>query len=288
MADPIHEAVQAAAARAEGIIVRVGRGRRSGCGVHVGRGRILTNAHHTSRDGVSVQLLSGRVLDARVAGVDLDGDLAVLQAPIEGEGVALADVAVTIGQPILALAAAHRGPRITLGYVSATAQAFRGPRGRRISGSIEHTAPMAPGSSGGALLGLDGALVGLNTRRLGGGFYLALPTDASLRSSIERLAAGEDIERPRLGVAIAPSWMAQRMRAAVGLSPREGLLVREVEPDGHAAAAGLLVGDLILVASGRPTNEPEDLEAAIAAATGSLPMKVLRGETELEVVASLG
>jgi serine protease Do len=236
---------------------------------------------------VSNQASAGRKLDARVTGVDVDGDLAVLQVSMDGDGVTFAEAAVTVGQPIVALAAAHRGPRLTVGFVSAVGQVFRGPRGRRISGSIEHTAPMAPGSSGGALLDLEGRLVGLNTRRLGGGFYLALPADAAMRSSVERLATGEEIERPRLGVAIAPSWLAQRMRAAVGLPPREGLLIREVEPDGHASAAGILVGDLILAASGRPTREPEDLEEAIMSAAGTLDLRLVRGEEQLEVSVAL-
>jgi serine protease Do len=287
MLETLHEAAKTVAERAEASIVRVGRGRRSGCGIYLGGGRVLTNAHHVGRDGTTVQTLGGRVLDAEVAGVDIDGDLAIVKVPFDGEGVAFSESGVTVGQPILALAAAHRGPRVTVGFVSAVGQAFRGPRGRRISGSIEHTAPMAPGSSGGALLDLDGRLVGLNTRRLGGGFYLALPADAAMRASIERLAAGESVERPRLGIAIAPSWLAQRMRAAVGLPPRDGLLVREVEPDGNAAAAGLLVGDLIVAAAGRPMTDPEELEEAIAAARGSLDVKLVRGEEEMDVTIAL-
>jgi len=287
MLESLHEAAQAVAARSEGWIVRVGRGRRGGCGVHIGEGRILTNAHNVFHEATTVQTLAGQVMQATVAGVDADGDLAVLQVPMEGDGVAFSGRPATIGLPVLALALAFHGPRVTVGFVSAVGQAFRGPRGRRVSGSIEHTAPMASGSSGGALLDLDGSLVGLNTRRLGGGFYLAVPTDAAMRSRIDRLAQGEHIERPRLGVAIAPSWVAQRMRTAVGLAPREGLLVREVEPDGPAAASGVLVGDLIVAASGRPVVDPDDLEEAITAAAGILVVTLVRGEAEMEVSVAL-
>jgi serine protease Do len=288
MSQAIHEAAIALAERAEASIVRIGGRRRGGSGVHLGGGRIATNAHHLGGNGTTIQQLTGEILDASVLGVDADGDLAILQAPIDGDGVTFSDGPVTIGMPILALAAGNRGPRITVGYVSAVGQAFRGPRGGRVSGAIEHTAPMAPGSSGGALLDLEGALVGINTRRLGGGFYLAVPTDAATRSRIDRLAAGEHIERPRLGIAIAPSWLAQRMRAAVGLAPREGLLVREVEPGGHAAAAGLLIGDLIVSASGKPMGDPEDLQAAIAEAVGTLVLGLVRGEEEMAISVALG
>jgi serine protease Do len=284
----IHEAASALAERAEASIVRIGGRRRGGSGVHLGQGRILTNAHHLGGNGTTIQQLTGEVLEAQVLGADADGDLAVLHASIGGDGVSFSDRPVSIGMPVLAMAAGYRGPRITVGYVSSVGQAFRGPRGGRISGAIEHTAPMAPGSSGGALLDLDGALVGLNTRRLGGGFYLAVPADAQTRTKIDRLAAGEHVERPRLGIAIAPSWLAQRMRAAVGLAPRKGLLVREVEPGGHAAAAGLLVGDLIVSASGRPMSDPEDLEAAIATAVRTLALGLVRGEEEMELSVSIG
>ena len=63
--------------------------------------------------------------------------------------------------------------------MSAVARAFRGPGGRRIAGSLEHTAPMAPGSSGGPIVDSEGRLLGLNTNRLGEGFLQA-PSEALL------------------------------------------------------------------------------------------------------------
>ena len=105
------------------------------------------------------------------------------------------------------------------------ARAFRGPGGRRIAGSIEHTAPLAPGSSGGALLDADGRLVGLNTNRIGDGFYLALPADGALRERVDALGRGEEPKRARLGVSVAvgvffgvwPARKAARMQPIVAL-----------------------------------------------------------------------
>ena len=85
---------------------------------------------------------------------------------------------------------------------------------------------LAPGSSGGALLDTTGNLVGINTNRIGEGFYLALPADAALRERIEALGRGESPEPTRLGVAVAPAHVARRMRRAVGLPERDGVLVR--------------------------------------------------------------
>jgi serine protease Do len=176
---------------------------------------------------------------------------------------------------------------VTFGFVSSVARKFRGPRGRRISGSIEHTAPLAPGSSGGALLDAEGRLLGLNTNRLGTGFYLALPADEGLRSRVDALKRGESAERPRLGIGIAPSWVARRMRRAVGLPDREGVLVREVEPGSPADKAGVAEGDLIVEVGGRLIREPDDVYDAlgIVSAGSTLELLIVRGADERSVEA---
>ena len=81
-----------------------------------------------------------------------------------------------------------RGLRVTFGFVSGVERTFRGPRGRRITGSLEHTAPLLPGSSGGPVLTAAGQLLGINTNRLGEGFYLAIPADEALRGRVDALA----------------------------------------------------------------------------------------------------
>src|SRR5437763_1873368 len=92
----------------------------------------------------------------------------------------------TIGTAVFAAAATPTGgARVSFGFVSSVERAFRGPGARRISGSVEHTAPLAPGSSGSPLVDSDGALIALNTNRVGEGFYLALPADATLKSRVD-------------------------------------------------------------------------------------------------------
>ena len=154
--------------------------------------------------------------------------------------------------------------------VSATGRGFRGPRGRRVAGSIEHTAPLPRGSSGGPLVDAQGNLLGLNAVRRDGGFILALPADAALKRRVEALARGEAAERPRLGVALAPPRVARRMRAAVGLEPRDGLLVRQVVDDSPAASAGLQRGDLLVRAGDKPLASMDDLFDALDGATDTL------------------
>jgi serine protease Do len=171
---------------------------------------------------------------------------------------------------------------VTFGFVSGIERTFRGPRGQRITGSLEHTAPLLPGSSGGPVLTAAGQLLGINTNRLGDGFYLAIPADETLRGRANALARGESAQSPRLGVAIAPNHVARRLRRAVGLPETEGLLIRDVEEDSPAARAGLAQGDLIVAAAGRPIRTPDDLFDALQAATpaGTIELNVIRGTGE--------
>lgn len=276
-----------------GNVVGVGRRGPVGSGLLVASGRVLTNAHNLRGERATVTFNDGQRVVGEVRGVDLDGDLAVLDA--EGADVAaleMADAAtVAVGDPVVAMAnPGGRGLRATPGFVSGTGRTFRGPQGRRILGALEHTAPLLPGSSGGPLVDLEGRLLGLNTHRLGEGFYLALPAGGDLRQRIDALAAGEEPKRMRLGIAVAPGFVARRMRRAVGLPDVDGVLVRGVEPDGPAAAAGVEQGDLITQIDAAPVAEFDDLYGILDSVDPGtqLELRVLRGTTEIGLTVVLG
>src|SRR4051794_7688575 len=233
-------------------VVGLGRGWGRGSGVVTAPGQVLTNAHNLRGETVTVTFGDGRSEAGTVAGVDLDADVAVVSvdtADVEPvEWVAEGD-AVGIGRAVFALAnPGGRGLRATFGLVSSAGRSFRGPRGRRIRGSIEHTAPLPRGSSGGPLVDADGRLLGLNTVRMDGGLILAIAADASLRDRADALSRGETVEPARLGVAIAPPRVARRLQRAVGLPERDGLLVHAVEEGSAADRAGIEKGDLIVTA----------------------------------------
>ena len=142
--------------------VSIGRAGR-GTGFVVAPGKVLTNAHNLRDHTTSVTFADGRTEQAAVAGVDPDGDLVVLDVDTAdvaalawGEAAPAADVIFAVGR------GGHRF-RVSLGLVSGTERAFRGPRGRRINGSIEHTAALARGSSGGPVVDQQGRVVGVNT-----------------------------------------------------------------------------------------------------------------------------
>jgi serine protease Do len=278
-------AVSAVAGATGTSIVSIGR-RARGSGVVIADGQVLTNAHNLRGGEVTVTFADGRSTRGSVTGVDVDGDVAVIAVdtagatPVTwGDGAGLA-----VGSAVFGVAATVSGaPRVTFGLVSAVARAFRGPGGRRISGSVEHTAPLAPGSSGGALVDAAGAFVGLNTNRIGEGFYLALPADDELKTRIAALGRGESPSRVRLGIAIAPNHVARRLRRSVGLPDRAGILVRGVEDGSLADGAGLEAGDLIVSAGGHEITDADDLHEALGTLSEPFDLGVVRGAEERTV-----
>ncbi len=215
-------AVNEAAEKVGPSVVGLGRGWGRGSGVVVAPGQVLTVAHVLRGDEVAVTFADGDAREGRVLGVDADLDVAVIGVETaDVPAVAWEPAETSLGAPVFGLAnPGGRGLRTTFGMVSATGRGFRGPRGRRVAGTIEHTAPLPRGSSGGPLVNARGTLLGLNAVRRDGGFILALPADAALQRRVDALARGEATERPRLGVALAPPRVARRMRAAVGLAAR--------------------------------------------------------------------
>jgi serine protease Do len=288
----LQNAIGGVAERVGPSVVGLGRGWGLGSGVVIAEGQVLTNAHNLRRDEVAVTFADGRREAGEVAGVDRDLDLAVLSVDT-GDAPAIAwepDGAPGIGTPVIALAnPGGRGLRATLGFVSSEGRSFRGPRGRRVRGAVEHTASLPRGSSGGPLVNADGNLLGLNSIRLDGGLILAVPATSAVKERTLQLARGEAPSPHRLGVAVAPPRVARRLRRAVGLPEREGLLVREVEEESPAAGAGIERGDLIVAAGSADIDGVDALYSAldaVPAAGGELELTIVRGTEERAVAVT--
>jgi S1-C subfamily serine protease len=283
----LQEAVERVAEQVGPAVVGVGR---LGTGIVIGDGAVLTNAHNLRREQVTVTLADGRRVDGAIAGVDADRDLAIVTAD-GAEAAAQLEWATApppLGTAVFGLAnPGGGGLRVGFGLVSASGLGFRGPRGRMISPTIEHDAPLPRGSSGGPLVDADGVLLGINTVRLDGGLIAAIGADEALRSRAESLVRGESPRRVRLGVALAPARVARRMRRAVGLPEREGLLVQHVEDGSPADRAGLARGDLLVAANGRPLGRLDDLFEELDGAGTSLGLGVVRANDEREVAVTL-
>ncbi len=287
VSDDLESTVRRVAESAAPSVVRIGRHGGRGCGVVVGEGLVLTNAHNLRGRTTLVTFADGREVQSRATGVDVETDLVVLAVDTDGApALTWADGSVGLGAPVFAVASIPEGHRVTVGTVSAVDRSFRGPRGRLVPGGIEHTAPLARGSSGGPIVDADGRLVGITTLRLGDGFSIAQPAGSTLRERVDSLAAGREPQRRLLGIGVAPAHVARRMRQAVGLPERAGVLVRAVESDSPADRAGLRQGDLITAAGDTELADTDTLATVLdALADGeTLTLHLVRGTDELDVV----
>ena len=287
--DDLRTAAQNAGAAVASATVAIGRDGR-GTGIVIGPGKVLTSAHNLRDRTTQLRFANGRTVQASISAVDTDGDLAVLDVDTADASPLLwAERAPEQGDIVFAASPTTDGVRVSFGMVSAVARSFRGPQGRLISGSIEHSAPLARGASGGPLVDSDGRLVGINTHRVGRTFYLARPGDDAVRQRIVDLASGKSPEPRRLGVALAPADVAAKLRQSVGLPARDGLLVRGVEPEGPGAAAGIREGDLLVKAGDVELTSTDLLHAVLSALDGDrLTVGIVRGADELTVEVVFG
>ncbi len=216
-------------------VVGVRWGRRRASGVVVAQDRVVVLRQ--ARPGPVEVAVAGQSPQAgEPVGSDRRRGLAVLAAPTGDVAAApWADAPPHIGDAVFALAnPGGTGLRATEGRVSSEPLTVRGRHGGPVEGVIEHTAPLPRGANGGPLVDSAGALLGLNVLRSDPGLILALPA-AVVRPVVERILGGREQDR-HLGVALAPRRASRKMRAAVGLPERDGLIVRGVEqrrPSGY-------------------------------------------------------
>jgi serine protease Do len=278
----LQEELRTAASPVRAATVSLGRDGR-GSGVVIADGTIITNAHLIRDRTISVRFADGRTAQGEVSGIDADGDLAVIKVETAGAApLSWAEVAGDTGSIVLA---GHGNGTVSMGMVSAVGRRFRGPRGRIVSDTVEHTAPLSRGASGGPVVNIDGNLIGINTARSDSG-YRAVATSSELRTRVARLIGGENVERPMLGIAIVPTEAARKVRQAAGLDERSGVLIQAVANDSAAAKAGLAQGDLIVAAAGSPVAEIDDLNRALDGSPVSLELTVIRGADERTVTVS--
>jgi serine protease Do len=248
----------------------------SGSGViWTSEGVIITNAHVASADRARVELWDGREFEAEVTARDSRRDLASLRIPerdlpaaIAGDSSALrpGELVLAVGNPLGFIGA------LTTGVIHAL-----GPmRGVGRQPWVQAAVRLAPGNSGGPLSNARGQVIGVNTMIAGGGLALAVPSNAVA----EFLRRGAT--RPALGITVRPVPLDDHGSAA--------LVVLEVAPNGPAAAASILVGDLLLGADGKRFRSVDDLADAIdASAGGVLVLQFARGDhrKQREVVVLL-
>jgi serine protease Do len=278
------------AATAAASTVTIGRNGR-GSGIIIGTDEVLTSVHNLRDRTTAVTLPDGSEVQAEVVATDPHGDLAVLTAPTGDVAGPVLSRPETLGGLVVAAGGGKGNPRVAVGIVGSVERRFRGPGGRAVAGAFEHDAALPKGASGGPVVDTEGRIVGINTHRTSTG-YLARPFDESLLARIELLRSGRSVLPPALGVTLAPPHVAAKLRAAVGLEPADGALVRHVEEGSVADRSGIREGDLIVgIRTDDDTQSvdgPDTLQAALETVAGDedFVVLVLRGAESVEVAVS--
>jgi S1-C subfamily serine protease len=247
---------------APSIVAVHARRRLPSTGIHWRPGIVVT-AEHTVRaeDGLTVETPDGRSHPATLIGRDAGTDLAVLKtSDLDGPPAPRGDDgALRVGHMVLALG---YGPRASWGVISALGPRWRTWRGGEIDRLVRLDLVLYPGFSGGPLVDAAGHVVGVNTSALARDSRLAVPVTTVGRVVDELLRQGH-VSRGYLGIGMQPVRLPDGLRAALGLPGDGGLIVVTVEPDGPAARAGLLLGDVLVALDGVPTADLDDVQGRL-------------------------
>jgi len=238
----------------------------SGVIVDAENGYLLTNNHVIEvGDDITVTLTDRRVFKAELVGADPDTDVALLKIDADSlsampladsDNLEVGDYVVAIGNPF------GLGQTVTAGIVSALGRSGILPLGPdSYQDFIQTDAAINVGNSGGALVNLEGELVGINTAIFSGrggniGIGFAIPIDMA-RQVMDQLVTHGEIQRGRIGVQIQD--MTPEFAEALGTTYQRGALVAQVLPGTPAEAAGIQRGDIVVEMNGEPVTGSADL-----------------------------
>ncbi|HWF83550.1 MAG TPA: trypsin-like peptidase domain-containing protein [Vicinamibacterales bacterium] len=285
LSNQMADVVAAAAAS----VVQVQGRRRPVSGLVYAADVVLTTARAIGReDGLRVRRSDGQTLEAQLAGWDPTTNLAVLKvAGLDLPAAALASAPPRVGHMALAVARSWSNVlTASAGIVSVIGGPLPTGRGRAIDEVIRTTAPMHDGFAGGAFLSTGGGLIGVATAAAIRGLGVVIPASIAWKTAATVLEHG-GLKRGYLGIAGQPVRLPDAQRSDDG---REGaLLIVGVNSGSPAAAAGLLVGDIIVQFDGQPVESPEDLlDLLLGDRVGrSVPLRILRGGAAIGVAVAV-
>jgi len=265
----------------------------SGVIIDADRGLILTNNHVIqSAEQIAVALSDGRRILARLIGTDPATDIALISVAAKGlvalplgnsDALEIGDYVVAIGNPF------GLGQTATAGIVSALGRSGLGIEG--YEDFIQTDAAVNPGNSGGALVNIEGELIGINAAIVGPaggnvGIGFAIPT-AIAREVADQLARFGAVKRGQLGVSVsdhpAELPVAQQMEAT------PGAVIASVVRGSGAEKAGVRPGDLVVAVNGRPIVSGSQLRALVGLVRpgGNVTLDVIRNGERMQMTAQV-
>ncbi|RLR18100.1 Do family serine endopeptidase [Sodalis-like symbiont of Bactericera trigonica] len=240
----------------------------SGVIINAAKGYVITNNHVVNgADKIKVQLNDGREFDAKLVGHDEQTDLALLQLPApknlsevtmaDSDTLKVGDFAVAVGNPF------GLGQTATSGIISALGRSGLNLEG--LENFIQTDASINRGNSGGALVNLNGELIGINTAILapGGGnigIGFAIPSNI-VKSLSQQLIEYGEVKRGQLG--IKGTELTADIAKAFNIDAQRGAFVSEVLPNSAAAKAGIKAGDIIVLVEGKPIQSFAELRVKV-------------------------
>ncbi|WP_038908776.1 serine endoprotease DegP [Dickeya oryzae] len=237
------------------------------------KGYVVTNNHVVENaDKIQVRLNDGRKYDAKVIGKDPRSDVALIQLKdfrnlteikmADSDQLRVGDYAVAIGNPY------GLGETATSGIISALGRS--GLNIENYEDFIQTDAAINRGNSGGALVNLNGELIGLNTAILapGGGnigIGFAIPSNI-VKNLVSQIVEYGEVKRGELG--ILGTELNSDIAKAMKVDAQRGAFVSQVQPNSAAAKAGIKAGDVVVSMNGKTISSFSALRAQI----GSLPV----------------
>jgi S1-C subfamily serine protease len=276
-------------AKAAPSVVQVHGRRQPASGVVYAPGVVVTTTRALRReDRLHVRGSEGDAVEAELAGWDPATGLAILKAPsLSAAPIAVATQAARVGNLALAIARSwSNGLTVSAGVVSIIGGPLQTGRRRAIDQIIRTTAPMHDGFAGGAFVDTSGALLGITTASTIRGLGVVIPAGIAWKTAQHLLEHG-GLKRGYLGIAGQPVRLPEQQRSG---NHEEGLLVVAVTPDGPAARAGILIGDLILAVDGQAIGSPEELLDWLTAnrVGKAATLRLLRGGKPAEASVTIG
>jgi serine protease DegQ len=269
------------------------RGLGSGVIIDADKGYIVTNNHVIEgADEIKIGLNDGREVTAKLMGADSESDIALLQIeaknltaikPTNSDEIRVGDFAVAIGNPF------GLGQTVTSGIVSALGRSGLGIE--MLENFIQTDAAINSGNSGGALVNLNGELIGINTAIVapnGGnvGIGFAIPANM-VHNLVAQIIEHGEVRRGVLG--ISGRDLDSQLAEGFGLDTQHGGFVNEVMAGSAAEKAGIKAGDIIISINGRPIKSFQELRAKVATmgAGAKLELELIRDGDKKKVRVTL-
>jgi len=280
------------------------------------QGHIVTNAHVVQgSDQIEVTFSDGNIMPAKINGIDLDSDLAVIQVqgdlsrynplPLgDSDQVQVGDVVVAIGNPF------EQAGTMTHGIISALHRTVQGLRTTStgafsIPGALQTDAPLNPGNSGGPLINEFGQVIGVNEQieapaGQSSGISFAIPVNLVKAVVPELIEAGK-VSHSYVG--ISSTSLGLDLNQALNLPTNtRGALITSISPNSPAAKAGLQAantqnganitgGDVIVAVDKQPVQSSDDLVTYLfnkTKAGQTITLTVLRGGKQQDIQVTLG